>query len=58
MKSLSKVIPGKEGWYKKSGEETFRSLGEDLIKKGKFTLGEVDDFLSRAYSAVSGEYGD
>ena len=61
MKSLSKVIagiPGSEGWYKSSGEEIFRSLGEDLIKKGKFTLDEVDSFLSRAYSAVSGEYGE
>ena len=61
MKSLSKVIasiPGSEGWYKSSGEETFRNLGEDLIKKGKFTLDETEDFLQRAYSAVASEYGD
>ena len=49
-------IPGKDGWWKSSSEETFFTLGEKLIKKG-FSVKEAIDFLEAAYSVVSIEYG-
>lgn len=51
-----KQLPRDGEWWKNSGEKTFIELATSLLNHG-YTDNEVVEFLSKAYTAVSDEFG-
>jgi len=49
-------IPGNDGWWKVSSQETFESVAFRLIGAG-MRAEEVIDLLTEVYAAVSDEFG-
>lgn len=52
-----RTIPGENGWWNSSGQETFEEIASRLISKG-IEEDEVLEILSYAYGAVASQYGD
>lgn len=50
------MIPGEDGWWNSSGEETFNEIALKLSDKG-INDREIIDILSDCYYAVSEEFG-
>ena len=50
-------LPGGDGWWKSSGEDTYEELAADLMAHG-YSGDEAVALLSTAYSAAAEEYGD
>lgn len=50
-------IPGDEGWWRTSGQETYEELAADLIAKG-LAPGDAVSVLESAYAAAAGEFGE
>ncbi len=50
------AIPGEDGWYARSGGDTFRELADNLVTCG-LTPERALSVLESAYGAVAGEFG-
>lgn len=57
LKEQISGIPGDDGWWKESSEETYWALANELVEKG-FTEDQAADILSAAYWAAASCYGD
>jgi hypothetical protein len=56
LKARIKAIPGGEGFWKSSTEETFHDVANDLISFG-VSDDDIVDILAGLYSAVAEEFG-
>lgn len=50
-------IPGKDGWWRTGGQDTFEAAAADLIAHG-FTGTGALSLLGDLFSAVAEEYGE
>ncbi len=49
-------IPGSDGWWHSSGQDTFEELAERLLAAG-MTTEDALGILEGAYGAAAGEFG-
>ena len=57
MKQQIKQIPGGDGWWKESSEDTFNKVAQDLVSHG-FSPEQAIEILSDLYWATASCYGD
>lgn len=56
MREAIKQIPGQDGWWSSSGEETFLAVADRMLGAG-MEADDVVEILEQAYGAVANEFG-
>ena len=57
MKKEINQIPGSEGWWKSSGEDTFNMCAK-VMKKSGMKEEDIIEVLTDLFYAASGEHGN
>ena len=51
------AIPPGGYWWKRDGQKTFETIGQQLLAKG-FTVDEAATVLAQVYHAVAAQFGE